>query len=157
MVLLFDEADALFGRRSDGKHTGERYANMLTNFLLSRIEHHTGVVILTSNARERIDDAFTRRLDHVVEFPLPGFEERLRLWRSHLGRRAPDEAALRHLASHCDLAGGHLRVAVLEATASVDGEAPVPVAALARALAVQYRKLGRGLPAALERLQEARG
>lgn len=154
VVLLFDEADALFGRRGEAKHAGERYANNLTNFLLTRIEQHPGVVILTSNARERIDEAFTRRLDQVVDFPQPGYRERLRLWRSHLGDRAPDDEALRHLASHCELAGGHLRVAVLDAAASVADGAPVPLPALVRALAVQYRKLGRGLPPALERLAE---
>lgn len=152
VVLLFDEADALFGRRSAGKQSGERYANMLTNFLLTRIEHHPGVVILTSNARERIDEAFTRRLDHVVEFPLPAFDERLRLWRSHLGGRAPDEQTLRHLASHCDLAGGHLRLAVLDATVGIEPDERVTLPALVSALQVQYRKLGRGLPPALDRL-----
>ena len=89
VVLLFDEADALFGRRSDGGDTGERYANMLTNYLLTRLEAHDGIVILTSNSRARIDPAFWRRLDHVVDFPAPGYAERLALWRSHLGAARP--------------------------------------------------------------------
>jgi len=59
-ILLFDEADALFGKRTDGEASGDRFANMLTNFLLTRIENHQGIVILTSNNRSRIDPAFTR-------------------------------------------------------------------------------------------------
>jgi hypothetical protein len=78
-ILLFDEADSLFGKRTDAQHSGERYANMLTNFLLTRIENHSGITILTTNSRERIDTAFTRRLDAIVEFPLPGFQERFDL------------------------------------------------------------------------------
>jgi SpoVK/Ycf46/Vps4 family AAA+-type ATPase len=145
-VLLFDEADALFGRRSDGAETGERYANMLTNFLLTRIENHNGIVILTANNKARIDPAFWRRLDVVMDFPLPGYEERLRLWASHLGARAPDEHVLHHLASYCDLAGGSIRNAVLSAAATVPPGVPIGSVALAAALAREYRKLGRRLP-----------
>jgi hypothetical protein len=146
VVLLFDEADALFGRRSDASETGERYANMLTNFLLTRIENHNGIVILTANNKARIDPAFWRRLDVVMDFPLPGYEERLRLWQSHLGARAPDEHVLHHLASYCDLAGGGIRNAVLSAAATVPPGAPIGAMALAAALAREYRKLGRRLP-----------
>ncbi|MBL8072608.1 MAG: ATP-binding protein, partial [Nitrospira sp.] len=99
-MLLFDEADALFGRRSDGGDTGERFANLLTNYLLTRIESHPGLVVLTSNHRARIDAAFTRRLDAIVEFPLPGPEERLALWLALLGERAPARSDLQHLASY---------------------------------------------------------
>jgi SpoVK/Ycf46/Vps4 family AAA+-type ATPase len=146
IVLLFDEADALFGRRGDGAETGERYANMLTNFLLTRIENHNGIVILTANNKARIDPAFWRRLDVVMDFPLPGYEERLRLWQSHLGARAPDEHVLHHLASYCDLAGGSIRNAVLSAAATVPPGLPICSVALAAALAREYRKLGRRLP-----------
>ena len=138
VVLLFDEADALFGRRSDGAETGERYANMLTNFLLTRIENHNGIVILTANNKARIDPAFWRRLDVVMDFPLPGYEERLRLWESHLGARAPDEHVLHHLASYCDLAGGSIRNAVLSAAATVPPGVPIGSVALAAALAREY-------------------
>jgi SpoVK/Ycf46/Vps4 family AAA+-type ATPase len=146
VVLLFDEADALFGRRGDASETGERYANMLTNFLLTRIENHNGIVILTANNKARIDPAFWRRLDVVMDFPLPGYEERLRLWQSHLGARAPDEHVLHHLASYCDLAGGSIRNAVLSAAATVPPGGAIGAVALAAALAREYRKLGRRLP-----------
>lgn len=151
VILLLDEADALFGRRSDGGESGERYANMLTNFLLTRIEGHPGIVILTSNSRSRIDPAFTRRLDAILEFPPPGGEERLRLWESHLGGRSPGDEVCRMLAAYCDLAGGHIRNAVLNAAARSERpphEALEP-ALLAAALVDEYRKLGRDAPAQL--------
>ena len=152
IVLLFDEADALFGRRSDGAETGERYANMLTNFLLTRIENHGGVVILTANNKTRIDPAFWRRLDAVLDFAAPGFAERLRLWQSHLGGRAPEESVLHHLASYCDLTGGAIRNAVLSAAATVQPGAEIGAIPLAAALAREYRKVGRRLPSELAAL-----
>lgn len=151
VVLLFDEADSLFGRRTERKETGERFANMLTNFLLTRIETHPGIVVLTTNSRERIDNAFTRRLDQIVEVPLPGYEERLDLWRSHLGERGPGDAACGQLAGYCDLAGGQIRNVVLTASALAAG-APIGLAELVTALRGEYRKLGRGLPAQVERM-----
>ncbi|PWV65793.1 AAA family ATPase [Plasticicumulans acidivorans] len=148
VMLLFDEADALFGRRGEGGDSGERYANMLTNYLLTRIEAHPGIVVLTCNHRGRIDSAFTRRLDAIVDFPLPGPAERLALWQAHLGARAPAEAELRHLATYADLAGGHIRNAVIAAAAQCP-QGPLPLALLARMLGREYRKLGRALPPAL--------
>jgi hypothetical protein len=147
VILLFDEADALFGSRGDGGETGERYANMLTNFLLTRIEEHPGIVVLTSNSRVRIDPAFVRRLDAVIDVSLPGPGERERLWRAHLGDRFTDLDCLRLIAGHCDLAGGHVRSAVLAAASQCPG-AITPLALVA-ALAREYRKLGRQPPAAL--------
>lgn len=156
LVLLFDEADSLFGRRGEARETGERYANMLTNFLLTRIETHPGVVLLTSNSRERIDAAFTRRLDLILELPLPGYAERLGLWHSHLGDRGPDEATCRLLASACDLAGGQIRNAVLAAAARV-GSGPLGGAELVRAIVGEYRKIGRPPPAQILQLVAAGG
>jgi ATPase family associated with various cellular activities (AAA) len=149
VVLLFDEADSLFGSRGDGQETGERFANMLTNFLLTRIESHPGIVILTTNSRERIDNAFTRRLDLIVEFPLPDFYERLHLWRSHLGERGPGEEVYRNLASYCDLAGGQVRNVVLTAAAVSDNQV-ITSANIFEGLKVEYRKQGREIPKKLE-------
>jgi hypothetical protein len=154
VVLLFDEADSLFGRRGDAKHSGERYANMLTNFLLTRIENHPGVVILTTNSRERIDSAFARRIDAVVEFPLPGFDERLQLWQRHLGERSPGDGICKTLASYCDLAGGQIRNVVLTA-AGISAQRPpdaIAVPEILQALHREYQKLGRMLPPQLEGL-----
>ncbi|WP_295888723.1 ATP-binding protein [uncultured Thiohalocapsa sp.] len=151
VVLLFDEADGVFGRRTDGRDTGERYANMLTDFLLSRIETHPGIVLLTTNSRERIDPAFTRRLDVILEFPLPGFAERLALWQSHLGPRTPGDAVCRFLAGNCELSGGQIRNAVLTAAAHAPAAGAIPPPALYLGVQAEYRKLGRPEPAKLSR------
>ncbi|HET8705071.1 MAG TPA: AAA family ATPase, partial [Pseudomonadales bacterium] len=151
VVLLFDEADSLFGKRSEGKETGERFANMLTHFLLTRIENHPGIVILTSNNRERIDAAFTRRLDLIVEFPQPGFEERLQLWRSHLGERGPGDTAYKLMAGYCHFSGGQLRNVVLTA-AALAGDGAINGAHLLQGLEAEYRKIGRELPVKLTQL-----
>jgi hypothetical protein len=149
VVLLFDEADALFGRRSEGTETGERYANMLTNYLLTRLEAHNGIVILTTNSKARIEPAFWRRLDHVIDFPSPGYSERLALWKSHLGQRAPPEPVIEHLAAYCDLAGGNVRNAVLAAAALAPPDRPLGLDDLLAALQREYAKLRRTLPAVL--------
>lgn len=151
VVLLFDEADSLFGKRTEGKETGERFANMLTHFLLTRIENHPGIILLTSNNRERIDEAFTRRLDLIIEFPLPGFEERQQLWQSHLGRRGPGLEVNRLLASYCDFSGGQLRNVVLAAACHA-GNAAITPSDLLVGLNAEYRKLGRALPTKLKQL-----
>ena len=83
-VLLFDEADAIFGKRSDVKDSHDRYANVEVAYLLQRMELFDGVAILTTNLRANVDDAFTRRLDAVVDFPMPEDDDRLRLWRKNL-------------------------------------------------------------------------
>jgi hypothetical protein len=153
VVLLFDEADSLFGKRSEGKETGERFANMLTHFLLTRIEQHPGIVILTSNNRERIDHAFTRRLDLIVEFPMPGFEQRLQLWRSHLGARGPGDDVYQLLASYCDFSGGQLRNVVLTAAVCAQ-QGPISPQHLLQGLLAEYRKLGRELPGKLNQLMQ---
>ena len=85
VVLMFDEADALFGKRTEVKDANDRYANAQTNYLLQRIESFEGITILTSNSRARFDSAFTRRLDTIIEFPLPAPDERRALWLAHLG------------------------------------------------------------------------
>jgi ATPase family associated with various cellular activities (AAA) len=149
VVLLFDEADALFGRRTEGSETGERYANMLTNYLLTRLEAHNGIVILTANSKARIDPAFWRRLDQVIDFPAPGYAERLALWKSHLGPRAPSEAVLERLAAYCDLSGGGVRNAVLAAAAMAPADGPIGLEDLTPALQREYAKLRRTLPAGL--------
>ena len=80
-ILLFDEADALFGKRSEVKDSHDRYANIEVNYLLQRIEGYRGIAILATNIRSAMDSAFTRRLRFIVTFPFPGLEERQRLWR----------------------------------------------------------------------------
>jgi len=88
-ILLFDEADALFGKRSEVKDSHDRYANIEISYLLQRLEHFEGLAILTSNLEQDIDPAFARRLTHMVRFSMPDGEERLRLWRRALAALPP--------------------------------------------------------------------
>ncbi|RCW65272.1 AAA family ATPase [Pseudorhodoferax soli] len=149
VVLLFDEADALFGKRTEVKDANDRFANQQTNYLLQRIESYDGIVLLTSNSRARFDSAFTRRLDAILEFPAPGPEERRALWLAHLGEaHALAPAALNRLAAGCELAGGHIRNVVLGARAAAGGGS-IDAPALAAALGAEYRKLGKSMPAML--------
>lgn len=147
-ILLIDEADALFAKRGDGDSGGERFANMLTNYLLARIEQHPGVVLMTTNGLGRIDSAFMRRFDRVIEFNSPTMDERVRLWQNHLGVRSPGEQACQQLASLCDLSGGFIRNAVLAAAAEIPVQQQVRLtfAVLLQAIAREYRKSGKPLP-----------
>jgi hypothetical protein len=151
IMLLFDEADSIFGKRTDVKDSNDRFANAQTNFLLQRIEAFDGIVILTSNSRNRIDAAFTRRIDAIVEFPPPGPEERRELWRTHLGdHHELGPAAFNQLAATCDFAGGSVRNAVLCASLLARAaERRIRLPDIVAGLAVEYRKLGRTLPAEL--------
>jgi hypothetical protein len=156
VVLLFDEADSLFGRRTDVKDSNDRFANQQTNYLLQRIESFDGLALLTSNSRSRFDAAFTRRLDAIVEFASPGPEERRALWVSHLGAdHEVADAELNRIAALCDLAGGHIRNVVLAAAArkceraDVANPGRVDAEALLWATAAEYAKLGRPLPSGL--------
>jgi hypothetical protein len=151
VVLLFDEADALFGKRTDVKDAHDRYANQQTNYLLQRIESFDGIALLTSNSRARFDAAFARRLDLIVEFPVPDALARRQLWEAHLGSATVCSAAdLNRLATLADLPGGHVRNVVLAAgtQAGRRGEA-IHYADLAAALKAEYLKLGRSPPTGL--------
>jgi hypothetical protein len=153
VVLLFDEADSLFGKRTDVKDSNDRFANAQTNYLLQRIETFDGIAILTSNSRARFDSAFSRRLDAIVEFPLPGPEERRALWVAHLGtEHGLAQRELNQLAAAVDLAGGHIRNAVFSAAATAHANRrAIAYADLVRGVAGEYRKLGRQMPSGLVR------
>ena len=107
-ILFFDEADALFGKRSETKDAHDRYANQEISFLLQRIETFDGIAILASNLRENLDDAFTRRFESVIYFPLPRPEERLLLWKQGFSPKAILDPALDldQLSRDYDLSGG---------------------------------------------------
>lgn len=93
-VLFFDEADALFGKRTQVKDAHDRYANIEINYLLQRMESYEGLAILATNRRGDIDSAFLRRLRFIIEFPMPGIKERAAIWRLALPERAPDGTPL---------------------------------------------------------------
>ena len=147
VLLLFDEADSLFARRTDVRDANDRFANAQTNYLLQRIESFDGITLLTSNSRARFDDAFSRRLDVVIEFPQPTPEERRRLWRAHIGD-AVNDRTINHLAAALDLAGGHVRNIVLAAAAVARSAGrPLRPPDLLAGVEAEYRKLGRTVPA----------
>ncbi len=145
-VLFFDEADALFGKRSDVSDARDRYANVEIAFLLQRMEYFDGIAILATNLRGNLDEAFTRRIDVLADFPEPEEPDRLRLWELHLPDSLPtaDELDLDYLAKAFELSGGDIRNVTLAAAyaAAVDEE-PLSTRHLVRATAREYRKLGR--------------
>ncbi|MFB8079803.1 ATP-binding protein [Streptomyces sp. NPDC056013] len=146
-VLLFDEADAVFGKRSEVKSSHDRYANLESAYLLQRLEAFDGIAVLTTNLRANIDDAFTRRLDVVVDFPFPDPEQRVSLWHSCLAgtpRTADVAEEITRCAEEFELAGGAIRSAAVTAgyLAAARGSAVTgeDVRAGARR---EYRKAGR--------------
>ena len=88
-ILFFDEADALFGKRTEVSDAHDRYANIETSYLLQKLEEYEGVVILATNLRQNLDEAFTRRIRFVVEFPFPEADSRARIWRALFPPDAP--------------------------------------------------------------------
>ena len=146
-VLLFDEADALFGQRAEVHDARDRYANVEIAYLLQRLEAHEGVTILATNLAHHLDDAFSRRLHHRVDFPVPDAELRRRLWRVVLPTHAPLDADLDLdlVAERFELAGGAIRNAALTAAylAAADGR-PIAMTEVVQAIARELEKAGRG-------------
>jgi SpoVK/Ycf46/Vps4 family AAA+-type ATPase len=145
-VLLFDEADALFGRRADVKDARDRYANVEVSYLLQRLESHPGVTLLATNLGHHLDQAFARRLHHRVDFPAPDAALRERLWRTQLPPAAPlaADVDLALLAQRFELAGGAIRGAALGAAyLAASGERPIAMDDLVRAIARELEKAGR--------------
>ncbi|GAA1432281.1 ATP-binding protein [Microlunatus lacustris] len=145
-VLFFDEADAIFGKRSDVKDAHDRYANIESAYLLQRLETFDGLAVLATNLRANIDDAFTRRLDAILDFPAPTAELRRQLWRRCLAPPLPvgDDVDVGFLADAFELAGGNIRSASTTAAylaAAVGGS--VSMTQLVTAVEQEYRKLGR--------------
>ncbi|TNM39695.1 ATP-binding protein [Nocardioides albidus] len=145
-VLLFDEADAVFGKRSEVRDAHDRYANVESAYLLQRMESFDGLAILATNLRANIDDAFTRRLDVLVDFPVPDAHHRRSLWDACLGRtirRSPD-VDLPFLADSFELAGGSIRsAAVTAAYLAAADSGVIGMRHLVAAVHREYRKLGR--------------
>jgi ATPase family associated with various cellular activities (AAA) len=145
-VLLFDEADAIFGKRSEVHDARDRYANVEVAYLLQRMERFDGIAVLTTNLRANLDDAFLRRLDALVDFPTPDEPSRRLLWERHLPPTLPRAASVDvgFLARSFDLSGGNIRnIAVGAAFLAAANEEPLAMANLIKATAREYRKLGR--------------
>ncbi|MGI5458362.1 ATP-binding protein [Streptomyces sp. CA-249302] len=147
-VLLFDEADAVFGKRSEVKDAHDKYANMESAYLLQRLESFDGIAVLTTNLRANIDEAFTRRLDLVVDFPFPDREQRLALWRHSLSH-VPCAEGIQpgSVAADFELAGGSIRSAVVTAAYLAAGRGDLVTGAdLLEGARREYRKAGRLVP-----------
>jgi hypothetical protein len=145
-VLLFDEADAIFGKRSEVKDAHDRYANTEIAYLLQRMERFQGVAVLTTNLRANLDEAFLRRIDALVEFPMPGESDRRRLWDRSLPASLPrgPDLDLEFMARSFELPGGNIRnIALAAAFLAASDRRPVGMADLVRATGREYRKLGR--------------
>ncbi|MCP4433616.1 MAG: ATP-binding protein, partial [Gammaproteobacteria bacterium] len=127
IMLLFDEADSLFGKRGDVKEARDRYANMEISHLLSRIERHHGPCILTTNLRQNLDSAFGRRFQMVIDFPRPDAASRAELWKLHIPTGAPldDEVNYVLLGKELSLTGGQIRNAALHSAFLAAGESSV--------------------------------
>jgi ATPase family associated with various cellular activities (AAA) len=145
-VLLFDEADALFGQRSEVKDSHDRYANIEVSYLLQRMESYRGLAVLTTNLRANVDDAFTRRLAFIVTFPFPDVDARRALWARAFNARVPVETLDADRLAQLTLAGGSIRnVAVHAAFLAAERGDTVTMADLLRGARSEYAKLERPL------------
>ncbi len=145
-ILFFDEADALFGKRSDIKDAHDRYANIEINYLLQRVEEYEGVIILASNFSKNIDDAFVRRLHFSIEFPFPDERDRLRIWRGIFPPQTPlaEEIDFEFLARKFKIAGGNIKnVALAAAFRAAEDSGVISMEHLMLAMKREYQKLGK--------------
>jgi ATP-dependent 26S proteasome regulatory subunit len=143
-ILLFDEADALFGKRSEVKDSHDRYANIEIGYLLQRMEAYRGLAVLTTNMRGALDQAFLRRLRFVVQFPFPDAARRREIWRRIFPTDAPTEALDVARLAQLDVAGGTIRnVALNAAFLAADAGEPVGMRHLAQAARSEVAKLER--------------
>ena len=146
-ILFFDEADAIFGKRTEVKDAHDRYANLEVSYLLERMERFRGMAILASNRRKDLDEAFLRRLRSIVSFPLPEAPERLRIWQAMLPEGVEcDGLDLALLAERMPLSGGHIRSAIFNAclqSVVPDRKPRLEMGPLLRALKDEFDKLGR--------------
>jgi len=159
-ALFFDEADALFGKRGEVKDAHDRYANTEVSYLLQRLEQFSGLVVLATNLRKNMDEAFLRRLDVIVDFPLPDVDERAEMWRRIWPDEAPvsDDLEPGDLADRFDLAGGHIRnIALSAAFAAAAEDAPIGLNHVITAARSEYKKLNKLVDARRFRRDRGRG
>jgi ATP-dependent 26S proteasome regulatory subunit len=145
-ILLFDEADALFGKRTEVKDSHDRYANIEVSYLLQRMETYRGLAILTTNRKESLDSAFLRRIRFVVQFPFPDAALRAEIWRRIFPKETPTESLDLAKLSRLNIAGGNIRNMALNAAfLAADGSEPVRMKHLLRAARSEYMKLEKPL------------
>jgi len=145
-ILFFDEADALFGKRSEVRDSHDRYANIVIAYLLQKMEEYEGVVILATNLRKNMDEAFARRMHFAVEFPIPEESDRYRIWQSIFPKEAPlvTDIDLSFLSRQFKITGGNIKNIALSAAflAAEDGHC-ITMGKLIRATKREYQKMGK--------------
>jgi SpoVK/Ycf46/Vps4 family AAA+-type ATPase len=145
-ILLFDEADALFGKRSEVKDSHDRYANIEVSYLLQRMEAYRGLAILTTNLRNAIDPAFLRRIRFVVQFPFPDWEQRREIWQRIFPKKLPTEGLNLDRLAQLNIPGGNIRnIALNAAFLAADAGEPVRMEHLLQATRSEYIKLEKTL------------
>jgi SpoVK/Ycf46/Vps4 family AAA+-type ATPase len=145
-ILLFDEADALFGKRSEIKDSHDRYANIEVSYLLQRMEAYRGLAVLTTNLKSSLDTAFLRRIRFIVHFPFPDTAQRAEIWRRTLPQRLPTEGLDMNKLARLNVAGGNIRnIALNAAFLAADAHEPVRMIHMLRAASVEYAKLEKPL------------
>src|SRR6185369_8973866 len=146
VILLFDEADALFGKRSDVKDSHDRHANIEVSYLLQRMEAYRGLAILTTNLKRSLDSAFLRRIRFIVEFPFPGQRERAEIWRRAFPSPTPTDGLDPEKLAQLNVSGGNIRnIALNAAFLAADAGEPVRMTHLLRAARSEYTKLEKTL------------
>ncbi len=146
-ILFFDEADALFGKRTDVKDSHDRYANIETNYLLQKVDEFEGVVILSTNYRRNIDEAFIRRMQFIVNFPFPDAEYRLEIWKKAFPEQVPvsDDIDFKFLASNLQISGGNIKNIVINSAflAAKNGKRPISMSEIILATKREFDKIGK--------------
>ena len=142
MILFFDEADAIIGKRSEVKESKDKYANTEVSYLLQRMEEFDGIIIFSSNFAQNIDAAFMRRIRFVIHFPIPDVATRKEIWQSSFSEEVPQESIdFDYLSRQFEFSGGQIKNVVLNAAffAAAEGQ-PVGMKTLVRALQLELTK-----------------
>ncbi|MGK7925173.1 MAG: AAA family ATPase [Spirulina sp.] len=145
-ILLFDEADAIFGKRSEVQDARDRYANIEVSYLLQKMEEYEGITILTTNLRSNMDEAFERRLRFIIEFPLPDVRNRRSIWQKIFPKQAPcsPHLDLELLAQNLEITGANIRnIALTAAFLAADDKGVIEISHIIRAARREYQKIGK--------------
>jgi SpoVK/Ycf46/Vps4 family AAA+-type ATPase len=145
-ILFFDEADALFGKRSEVKDAHDRYANIETGYLLQKMEEYEGIVILATNLSKNIDGAFLRRMRYVIDFPFPAKEQRKQIWKGIFPYEAPIamEVDYEFVSEKLNLSGGNIKnIALTAAFYAAEDSCEIGMCQIMRAARREYTKMGK--------------
>jgi SpoVK/Ycf46/Vps4 family AAA+-type ATPase len=145
-ILFFDEADSIFGKRSEVKDAHDRYANIETGYLLQKMEEHTGIVILATNFRQNMDKAFLRRMHFIVDFPNPDKEDRHRIWKRIWPAKVPlnENIDFNSISSKFDVSGGNIKnIALSSAFLAAGQDTEVSMENIIKSIKREYQKMGK--------------